>query len=185
MVVYICVRPVMDPASYPVATGISPSTPELDKVGMIEWIKIHPSIFYTHSSVGSRGARSLSQRSLGEKRGKPWTGCQSITGPHTNMHVFGRWEEAGVPGENPRIHVENMQTLKSKLPNLFSGFHGKILKSWKVMEITTKLHYEASLQTVLIMSDRVVWCQLDWCLHNRIQMLNYLSQVRDIFWKIN
>ena len=27
------------------------------------------------------------------------------------MHVFGRWEEARVPGENPRIHGENMQTL--------------------------------------------------------------------------
>jgi len=26
------------------------------------------------------------------------------------MHVFGRWEEAGVPGENPRLHGENMQT---------------------------------------------------------------------------
>ena len=26
------------------------------------------------------------------------------------MHVFGQWEEAGVPGENPRIHGENMQT---------------------------------------------------------------------------
>jgi len=26
------------------------------------------------------------------------------------MHVFGRWEEAGVPGENPRIRGENMQT---------------------------------------------------------------------------
>ena len=23
------------------------------------------------------------------------------------MHVFGQWEEAGVPGENPRIHGEN------------------------------------------------------------------------------
>jgi len=26
------------------------------------------------------------------------------------MHVFGRWEEAREPGENPRMHVENMQT---------------------------------------------------------------------------
>jgi len=26
------------------------------------------------------------------------------------MHVFGRWEEAGEPAENPRIHGENMQT---------------------------------------------------------------------------
>jgi len=27
------------------------------------------------------------------------------------MHVFGWWEEAGVPGENPHMHGENMQTL--------------------------------------------------------------------------
>ncbi len=26
-----------------------------------------------------------------------------------NLHVFGLWEEAGVPGRNPRIHTENMQ----------------------------------------------------------------------------
>ena len=27
-----------------------------------------------------------------------------------NIHIFGQWEEAGVPGENPRPHKENMQT---------------------------------------------------------------------------
>ena len=32
------------------------------------------------------------------------------------MHVFGQWEEAGVPGENPRIHGENMQTPHRKAP---------------------------------------------------------------------
>ena len=32
------------------------------------------------------------------------------------MHVFGRWEEAGIPGENPRIHGENMQTPHRKAP---------------------------------------------------------------------
>ena len=32
--------------------------------------------------VGSRGGWSLSQRSSGERRGTPWTGRQSITGPH-------------------------------------------------------------------------------------------------------
>ena len=26
------------------------------------------------------------------------------------LHVFGLWEEAGAPGENPRKHGENMQT---------------------------------------------------------------------------
>ena len=44
---------------------------------------IHPSIFYTvNPSVGSRGGWSLSQQSSGERRGTPWTGRQSITGPH-------------------------------------------------------------------------------------------------------
>ena len=31
------------------------------------------------------------------------------------MHVFGLWEEAGVPGGNPSNHVENMQTLLTVL----------------------------------------------------------------------
>jgi len=31
------------------------------------------------------------------------------------MHAFGRWEEAGVPGENPRIHGENMHTPHRKV----------------------------------------------------------------------
>ncbi|MEQ2295565.1 hypothetical protein AMECASPLE_015765 [Ameca splendens] len=48
---------------------------------------------------------------MGRKRGTPWTGCQSITG-----HVFGLWEEAGVPCENPRMHGENMQTPCRKTP---------------------------------------------------------------------
>ena len=82
-----------------------------------------PFIFYTRliRRSGRGGGRSLSRRSSGERRGTPWTGRQSITGPHRdkrdeqphmltltpkdnfrdtnepNMHVFGRWEEAGVP----------------------------------------------------------------------------------------
>ena len=44
---------------------------------------IHPSIFYSvNPSVGSRGGWSLSQQSSGERRGTPWTGRQSIAGPH-------------------------------------------------------------------------------------------------------
>jgi len=33
-----------------------------------------------------------------------------------NIHAFGRWEESGVPGENPGIHMENMQTPHRKAP---------------------------------------------------------------------
>ncbi len=33
-----------------------------------------------------------------------------------NLHVFGLWEEARVPGENPRRHEENMQTPQRRVP---------------------------------------------------------------------
>ena len=72
---------------------------------------------------------------MGERQGTPWTGHQTITGlthrdrqPFTltftptanlespiNLHVFGLWEEAGVPGENPRRYEENAQTPHRKV----------------------------------------------------------------------
>ncbi|MEQ2193233.1 hypothetical protein XENOCAPTIV_027214 [Xenoophorus captivus] len=90
-------------------------------------------IFYTaYSIVCHGGAGAYLQRSVGERQSTPWTGRQLITGqqrdildkqPHThsftpkgnlerptNSHVFGLWEEAGVPGENPCMNRENMQT---------------------------------------------------------------------------
>ena len=45
--------------------------------------KLHPSIHFLYllnQLVGSRGG--LSQQSLGERQGTPWTDRQSITGPH-------------------------------------------------------------------------------------------------------
>ncbi len=66
-----------------------------------------------------------------DRRGTPWTGRQSVTGPSyrdrqpltftatgnlespINLHVFGLWEEAG---ENPRRHEENMQTPHRRAP---------------------------------------------------------------------
>ena len=45
----------------------------------------HPSIHFLYPLnplVGSLGGWSLSQLSSGERRGIPWTGRQSITGPH-------------------------------------------------------------------------------------------------------
>jgi len=48
-------------------------------------VYLFPSIHFLYPfnpSVGSRGGWSLSQRSLGERQGTPWTGRQSITGPH-------------------------------------------------------------------------------------------------------
>jgi len=32
------------------------------------------------------------------------------------MHVFGQWEKAGVPRENPHTHRENMETQHIKDP---------------------------------------------------------------------
>ena len=49
-----------------------------------------PSIHFLYPlnpSVGSRGGWSLSQRSSGERWGTPWTGRQSITGPHRDKHT--------------------------------------------------------------------------------------------------
>ena len=46
---------------------------------------IHPSIHFLYPlnpSVRSQGDWSLSQWSSDERRGTPWTGHQSITGPH-------------------------------------------------------------------------------------------------------
>ena len=48
-------------------------------------LEFHPSIHFLYPlnpSVGSRGRWSLSQQSSGERRGTPWTGCQSIKGSH-------------------------------------------------------------------------------------------------------
>ena len=39
-------------------------------------------LYLLNPSVGSQGGWSLSQRSSGERWGTPWTGRQSITGPH-------------------------------------------------------------------------------------------------------
>ncbi|MED6253966.1 hypothetical protein ATANTOWER_010268 [Ataeniobius toweri] len=81
----------------------------------------------TSSIVGCGGAGAYFQQSMGET----WTGRQSIAEQHRdtqdklscthsftpkgnvetnqpNSHVFGLWEEAGVPGENPHKHGKNM-----------------------------------------------------------------------------
>ena len=88
------------------------------------------------NSKSNSGLLELSSVSSGERQGTPWTGHQSITWPHTdkqpctltltprdnlvtdqpNMHVFGLWQEAGVPGENPRLQGENMQSPHRKAP---------------------------------------------------------------------
>ncbi|MED6263534.1 hypothetical protein CHARACLAT_005505 [Characodon lateralis] len=101
---------------------------------------IHSFIFYVaYSTVGHGGAGAYLQLSTGERRGKPAqvaSPSQGNTGTYrtnnrahthshlraileTNLpkcHIFGLWEEAGVPGENPRMHGENMQTPCRKSP---------------------------------------------------------------------
>ncbi|XP_047226917.1 transcription factor CP2-like protein 1 isoform X2 [Girardinichthys multiradiatus] len=74
--------------------------------------------------VGCGGAGALQQSTGGR-----WVLPGQVTSPsqgHTethnqahipNNHVFGLWEEAGVPRENPGMHAENMQTPCRKTPS--------------------------------------------------------------------
>lgn len=41
------------------------------------------------------------------------------TTSYANMHVFGLWEEMGVPGENPHRHTENIQTYTERPQTVF------------------------------------------------------------------
>ncbi|MEQ2164327.1 hypothetical protein GOODEAATRI_005561 [Goodea atripinnis] len=57
------------------------------------WISLCQSVsqsFSTaYSTVGHGGAGAYLQQSMGERRGSPWTGCQSIAGQHkTTMHTL-------------------------------------------------------------------------------------------------
>ncbi|MEQ2293389.1 hypothetical protein AMECASPLE_032819 [Ameca splendens] len=48
----------------------------------------HPSIDFLYSCLsywGSRGASAYLQRSTGERRCTPWTGCQSFAGQHRDI----------------------------------------------------------------------------------------------------
>ena len=102
------------------------------------WI-IHPSIFYTRSTrrSGRRGPGAYPsghQARGGAQPGQVASPSQghtetNETNNHTHsllgtnldfsctiLHVFGRWEEAGEPGENPRIHgVEHADLLDHSL----------------------------------------------------------------------
>lgn len=59
------------------------------------------------------GGLSLSHHKAGERRGSPWTVCQSVTWEkyrqtaiHTpNMHVFGLWVETREPRGNPSMQA--------------------------------------------------------------------------------
>ena len=100
------------------------------------WKSSHPSIHFLYRLIrrsGRGGGWSLSQRSSGGRRGTPWTGRQSVAGPHRDKRdkqphtltltpkedlesPINRWEEAGVPGENPaytgrtcKLHTERPQ----------------------------------------------------------------------------
>ncbi len=96
----------------------------------MEYAQVHPSsiLLIFNRVVADAGC------SLGERQDTPWTGRQSVTGPTyrdrhpltfkptgnlespINLRVFGLWEEAGVPGENPHRHEENMQTPHRRAP---------------------------------------------------------------------
>ncbi|MED6294342.1 hypothetical protein CHARACLAT_020165 [Characodon lateralis] len=50
----------------------------------------------------------------------------------TCSHVFGLWEDAGVPGDNPPMHRENMQTPCRKPPNQESKPRTFLLQSYQL-----------------------------------------------------
>lgn len=80
---------------------------------------IHPSIKSAKCLLGSQVAIT-NPATVGWRLGTPWTGHQSVAGPHTHTqgqfrdtnqstkHVFGLWEDAGEPGKNLHMHRENM-----------------------------------------------------------------------------
>ena len=99
-------------------------------LGKVEHQSSHPFSIPAWSSSGLRGRWGLSQLSLGKRQGTLWTECEFLTWPHrdklpiqfidtneSNIHVFGQWEEAGIPRENPRMRRENMQTPHRKAPD--------------------------------------------------------------------
>uniref|UniRef100_A0A3Q3JVX1 G-protein coupled receptors family 1 profile domain-containing protein n=1 Tax=Monopterus albus TaxID=43700 RepID=A0A3Q3JVX1_MONAL len=47
------------------------------------------------------------------------------------LHVFGLWEEAGVPGENPRKHGENMQTPHRKVLGGARTWNLRAVRQWR------------------------------------------------------
>jgi len=56
---------------------------EMKQFSDVRWHQsIHPSSLPAWSVGRVAGGWSLSQRSSGERRGSPWTGRRSITGPH-------------------------------------------------------------------------------------------------------
>ena len=109
---------------------------------LMQWLSGKPSIHFLYPlnpSVRSWGCRSLSQRSLGEKRGTPWTGRQSITGPHrdkrdTQPHsllrtiletpinlkcmFLGGGKKPGVPGEKTHAYTGRTCKLHIERPQL-------------------------------------------------------------------
>ena len=94
---------------------------------LFKWLS-HPSI---HQSArlflwGLWGSWSQSQLTLVKRWGTPWTGCHQIKGPiqpftltlPPNLHVFGLWEEAWVPGWNLHTHTGRTCKVHTERPRL-------------------------------------------------------------------
>jgi len=84
------------------------------------------------------------------------------------MHVFRRWEEAGEPEENPRIHGENMQTPHRKAPG------GSL--TWNPLAVRHQCCAKMSLQKFLEIIFIHCMCGL-WCLTKENQ-----TDLRLITW---
>lgn len=91
-------------------------------------LKIDPSIFWTcFVPFRVTGLPEPSLVTPGRRHSIPRTGRQSVAAPWSHTHTLQGmihsnqiphlWKEAEVPWENPRVHVENMQTSHIKVPH--------------------------------------------------------------------
>jgi len=80
------------------------------------WCWYYPSCHWARGRVPPGQVASPSQGDIDANETHTHSQWQFRINNESNMHVFGWWEEAGVPGENPHIHGENMQTPHRKAP---------------------------------------------------------------------
>ncbi|MED6271958.1 hypothetical protein CHARACLAT_025442 [Characodon lateralis] len=66
--------------------------------------RVHPEQVTSHSQGNTQDKQLFTHKGNFKETNKP------------NGHVYGLLEEAGLPGENPRMHGENIQTPCSKDP---------------------------------------------------------------------
>ena len=105
---------------------------------------IHPSIFLPlHPSVGSRVGWSLSQQSSGERRGPPWIGRQSITGPHRDKRDKQPFTLTLTPKDNleSSINLTRMFLDGGRKPEYPERTHAYTGRTYKLQVKNRAFHY--------------------------------------------